>query len=90
MYYAEACELAPENVGYRIALCRQQLQMRDDAAARETLDIDLSTVCCLANLQRIQELHSSLHNMDGYYACVSELWRCYRELVPDREDDEAV
>lgn len=78
--FSTASRLEPRNVNYRIKLCQLQLKLSDHDAAHETLAFDVATVGCIANLMRVQELYSTLNNMDGYIECISELRRFYGEV----------
>jgi len=89
--FAELClstasHLEPENVNYRIKLCQLQLKLSDHEAALETLAFDVATVGCIANLMRVQELYSTLNNMEGYIECISELRRFYGEFEANDEN----
>ena len=82
-YYSRASELAPQNVDYRIAVAQQQLALDDIDAALKTLDFDLGNVRCLANLQRVQLLHSAMDNTDGYFECHARLVAEYERILDD-------
>ena len=83
-FFKRALELEPSNHSYRIAVCQTQLLMNDIGAARSTLDFDLTSVRCLANLQRFQLLYESMDDTDGYFACFVQLMREYDRITSER------
>ena len=77
LYFSKAVELTPDDISYRIALCQQQIRAGDASAGRATLDVEVSAVDCLANLQRIKWLFFELDDEEGVFACQAELDRWY-------------
>ena len=91
LFYAKALYLRPDDAGYRIALCQQQLKLGDRESARASLTMNLADIRCFADLQRIKSLCAKLDDYGRVQECNDEITRLYYEATsrydPDQPQD---